>query len=87
MTTTKPASIRRRRYAVIHASAIAVAIASGTFALVAMLVGSPTSFGFALALCGAAWIVTHFVEGLAEQQRRVDNRRRVLSARRRVSPA
>ncbi|MFI5510518.1 hypothetical protein ACIA48_23910 [Mycobacterium sp. NPDC051804] len=33
----------------------------------AMLVGSPLQFGIALALCGAGWIVTHFVEQLAEQ--------------------
>lgn len=56
MTDTRAISGRRRRYSAIHAGALAVAIASGTFALVAMLVGSPTSFGLALALCGAGWI-------------------------------
>jgi len=58
---------RRRRYDVMHASAIAVAFVSGTFALVALLFGSPTQFGVALALCGVGWIVTHFIERLAEQ--------------------
>ncbi|WP_111509612.1 hypothetical protein [Mycobacterium kyogaense] len=53
------------------------AVASGTFALVAMLFGSPASFVLALALCGAAWIVTHFVEYLTEQD--------VIEARRRRS--
>ncbi|MHA0288761.1 hypothetical protein ACXYX3_20215 [Mycobacterium sp. C3-094] len=56
------------------------AIASGTFALVAMLFGSPASFGLALALCGAAWIVTHFVEYLTEQDAVAVRRRRPRSA-------
>jgi hypothetical protein len=58
---------RRHRYDVMHASAIAVAFVSGTFALVALLFGTPMQFGIALALCGVGWIVTHFVERLAEQ--------------------
>ncbi|MCV7261757.1 hypothetical protein H7J82_01815 [Mycolicibacterium poriferae] len=40
-----------------------------------MLVGSPLSFGLALALCGTGWIVTHFVERMAEQDRRAARRR------------
>ena len=67
MTTIESHDARRPRYSVMHASAIAVAFTSGTFALVALLVGSPLQFGVALALCGAGWIVTHFVEQLAEQ--------------------
>lgn len=85
MTDTRAISGRRRRYSAIHAGALAVAIASGTFALVAMLVGSPTSFGLALALCGAGWIATHFVERLAEQDRASERRRRAESGRRTVS--
>ncbi|GFM23069.1 DNA translocase ftsK [Mycobacterium sp. PO2] len=59
----------------IHSAAIMVSVVSGTFALVAMLVGSPLSFGLALALCGTGWIVTHFVERIAEQDRRAARRR------------
>ena len=78
MTTIEPREARRHGYAVVHASAAAVAFVSGTFALVAMLVGTPLQFGIALALCGAGWIVTHFVERLAEQD---------LAQRRRLAPA
>ena len=82
MTDTRAINGRRRRYAAIHAGALTVAIASGTFALVAMLVGSPQSFGLALALCGAGWIAAHFVERLAEQDRAAENRRRTALLRR-----
>ena len=75
MTLTTSPSGQRRRYAVIHSAAIMVSVVSGTFALVAMLVGSPLSFGLALALCGTGWIVTHFVERMAEQDRRATRRR------------
>lgn len=68
MTSTETHEARRHRYSVIHGSAIAVAFTSGTLALMALLVGSPLQFGVALALCGAGWIVTHFVEQLAEQE-------------------
>ena len=64
-----------------------VAIASGTFALVAMLFGSPASFGLALALCGAAWIVTHFVEYLTEQDAIAARRRRPRPTRRMTDSA
>lgn len=70
MTLSTSTTGRRRRYAVIHSAAIMASVVSGTFALVAMLVGSPLSFGLALALCGTGWIVTHFVERMAEQDRR-----------------
>ncbi|QFS93314.1 hypothetical protein FIV07_21340 [Mycobacterium sp. THAF192] len=75
MTLSTSTTGRRRRYAVIHSAAIVVSVVSGTFALVAMLVGSPLSFGLALALCGTGWIVTHFVERMAEQDRRATRRR------------
>ena len=75
MTLSTSTTGRRRRYAVIRSAAIMVSVVSGTFALVAMLVGSPLSFGLALALCGTGWIVTHFVERMAEQDRRATRRR------------
>ena len=75
MTLSTSTTGRRRRYAVIHSAAIMVSVVSGTFALVAMLVGSPLSFGLALALCGTGWIVTHFVERMAEQDRRATRQR------------
>jgi len=65
--TTLERDARRHRYAAMHTGAVAVAFVSGTLALLAMLVGSPLQFGVALALCGAGWIVAHFVEQLAEQ--------------------
>lgn len=82
MTTKAPTLRQRRRYVVVHTVAMVAAIASGTFALVAMLFGSPASFGLALALCGAAWIVTHFVEYLTEQDAVAARRQRARSARR-----
>ena len=82
MTTSTPTLRRQRRYAIVHTVAMVVAIASGTFALVAMLFGSPASFGLALALCGAAWIVTHFVEYLTEQDAIAARRRRPRPTRR-----
>lgn len=73
MTTTER-DARRHRYAALHTAAVAVAFVSGTFALMAMLLGSPLQFGIALALCGVGWIVTHFVERLAEQELSVRRR-------------
>ena len=60
---------RSRRIVFIHAGAISAAFVSGTFALVALLLGSPLEFGSALALCGAAWIVAHIAEQFAERER------------------
>jgi len=77
MTTTER-DTRRQGYAAMHTSAVAVAFVSGTFALVALLVGSPLQFGVALALCGAGWIAAHFVERLADED---------LARRRRLGPA
>ena len=83
MTDSRAIKGRRRRHSAIHAGALTVAIASGTFALVAMLVGSPLSFGLALALCGTGWIVAHFVERLAEQELAEDSRRGAVLLRQR----
>lgn len=63
-----PANQRNRRIALAHAAAISVAFVSGTFALIALLLGSPFEYGSALALCGAAWIVAHIAERFAEQE-------------------
>ncbi|MDY6998533.1 MAG: hypothetical protein SW019_18195, partial [Actinomycetota bacterium] len=75
MTFSEARDRRRRRYTVIYAAATSVAFASGTFALLAMLIGSPRTFGFALALSGAGWIVTHFIEHVAERDRAAHRRR------------
>ncbi len=60
----------------LRAGAITIVFLSGTLALVALSVGSPLQFGIALALCGAGWIVTDFIESTDTG-----------SARRRVVPA
>ena len=65
--TTIGRDARRHRYTAMHACAVTAAFVSGTFALMAMLVGSSLQFGVALALCGVGWIATHFVERVAEQ--------------------
>lgn len=59
---------RNRRIAFVYAGAISVAFVSGTFALVALLLGTPLEFGSALAICGAGWIVAHIAERFAEQE-------------------
>ena len=52
-----------------HTGAIVIAILSGSYALVALLVGSPLEFGVALALCGACWVAAHFIEWTVERER------------------
>ena len=42
--------------------AIVVAVVTGFYALVALLVGSPLEFGVALALCGGCWVAADFIE-------------------------
>ena len=74
-----------RRIAFVHAAAISVAFVSGTFALVALLLGSPFEFGSALAICGTGWIVAHIAEQFAEQKHA--GRRRALEPTRRPAPA
>lgn len=54
----------------LRAGAITIAFVSGTLALVALAVGSPLQFGTALALCGAGWIATDFIEHTAIPARR-----------------
>jgi len=76
---------RSRRIALIHAVAVSAAFASGTVALVALLLGSPLQFGSALAMCGAGWIVAHIAERFAGQER--VGRRRAIASIRRTAPA
>lgn len=67
MTTPdfKPA-IRRQarepRMTLLYAGTLVVAVVSGILALVALAAGSPLQFGVALALFGAGWIATDFIE-------------------------
>jgi hypothetical protein len=55
-------------------AAIVVAIASGFYALAALLVGSPLEFGAGLALCGTCWIAADFIQWTAERERGVGSR-------------
>lgn len=55
------------RIRVLHTAAIVVALVSGSYALIALVVGSPVEFGIALALCGAGWVGADFVERRAER--------------------
>ena len=77
MTTYDSRDYRRnRRIAFIYEGAVCVAFVTGTFALLALLLGSPLEFGSALASCGVAWIVAHIAEQTAEQE--TARRRRAL---------
>ena len=53
----------------LHTIAITIAVLSGTYALVALVAGSPLEFGVALALCGAGWITADFIERTVERER------------------
>ena len=55
---------RSRHIALIRASAISIAFVSGTVAVATILVGSPLTFGSALAVCGIGWIVADIAERL-----------------------
>ena len=55
------------RIRVLHTAAIVVALVSGSYALIALVVGSPVEFGITLALCGAGWVGADFVERRAER--------------------
>lgn len=58
----------RPRYSWMHATSVAVAVISGTLAMVAML-HSPQFFGLTLAVCAVGWIATDIVERLSAQNR------------------
>ena len=55
---------RSRHIALIRASAISIAFVSGTVAVATILVGSPLTFGSALAVSGIGWIVADIAEQL-----------------------
>jgi hypothetical protein len=64
-----PAELRGRPLMALRTGAIIVAIASGFYALAALLVGSPLEFGAGLAACGASWITADFIEWTDERER------------------
>lgn len=68
------------RMTALHTGAIIVATVSGSYALVALLFGSPLELGLALALCAACWIAAHFIEQTVERERDAYTRA-VLAAR------
>jgi hypothetical protein len=63
------AELRGRPLIALHTGAIVAAIASGFYALAALLVGSPLEFGAGLASCGACWITADFIEWTNERER------------------
>jgi hypothetical protein len=58
----------------LRTGAIVLAIASGSYALAALLVGSPLEFGAGLASCGACWIAADFIEWTEEREREAGRR-------------
>ncbi len=75
-----PPQARDPRMTTLHTGAIASANLSGTYALVALVVGSPLEFGVALALCGAWWIAADFIEWTVGGERAHAARRRAVPA-------
>jgi hypothetical protein len=65
------AEIRGRPLMALRFGAIVVTIASGSYALAALLVGSPLEFGAGLASCGACWIAADFIQWTDERERGV----------------
>jgi hypothetical protein len=63
------AELRGRPLTALRTGAIVVAVASGSYALAALLVGSPLEFGAGLASCGACWITADFIEWTDERER------------------
>jgi hypothetical protein len=59
---------RNPRVTALHASALTIAVLSGTCALVALVAGSPLEFGVALALCGAGWIAADSIDWAVEDE-------------------
>jgi hypothetical protein len=68
------AEIRGRPLMALRIGAIVVTIASGSYALAALLVGSPLEFGVGLASCGASWIAADFIQWRDEHERGVSRR-------------
>jgi hypothetical protein len=73
------AELRGRPLMALRIGAIVVTIASGSYALAALLVGSPLEFGAGLASCGACWIAADFIQW-TEQRERGMGRRPVAAA-------
>jgi len=73
------AELRGRPLMALRIGAIVVTIASGSYALAALLVGSPLEFGAGLASCGACWIAADFIQW-TEQRERGEGRRPVAAA-------
>ncbi|KKC02569.1 hypothetical protein AWC17_04550 [Mycobacterium nebraskense] len=61
---------REPRVTLLYAGTLVLAVVSGICALVALAAGSPLQFGVALALFGAGWIVTDFIERSERRQER-----------------
>ena len=70
--------LRGRPLMALRFAAIVVTIASGSYALAALLVGSPLEFGAGLASCGACWIAADFIQW-TEQRERGEGRRPVAA--------
>ena len=68
------AEIRGRPLMALRIGAIVVTIASGSYALAALLVGSPLEFGVGLASCGACWIAADVIQWRDEHERGVGRR-------------
>ena len=59
----------------LHTGATVIAVLSGICAIAAFAAGSPLQFGIALALFGAGWIATDFIEWTVEHERESAARR------------
>lgn len=71
-----------QRVTLFYLGTLVVAVVSGLCALAALVAGSPLQFGAALALFGAGWIATDFIERTVErQQERIARPRAVAVAR------
>jgi hypothetical protein len=68
------AEVRCRPLMALRIGAIVVTIASASYALAALLVGSPLEFGAGLASCGACWIAADFIQWTDERERGVGRR-------------
>lgn len=64
-----PPQGRDRHTTTLYTAAVTVTVVSGICALVALAAGSPLQFGIALALFGAGWIATDFIQTTVERQR------------------
>ena len=73
MPSTRPQT-RDPRVTLLYAGTLVLAAVSGICALVALAAGSPLQFGVALALFGAGWIVTDFIERSERRQERFARR-------------